>query len=336
MIILVITRKSLVITRINYLITINRFSLKISRGKDMNKEKLVHIALLFFIASACNKQPTEVEIKYPYEPAQWYQTPTWSPDGEWIAFTFYKTIPESIHFVRPDGSEMHPVVRGYNSDFSPDGTKLALNIGNQIYTYNLQTDNLKQITFNGSNYYPRWSPNGKRIVFDSNFQDPKGANVIWLMNPDGSNRVDISQHGIGEWRQPDWLPDFRILHIRYASRSSPDLFIMDSTGNEEIRLTTQDWNQDPKVSPDNSKIIWQRWNLQSKIDIWMMNIDGSNKIKLVDGGREPSWSPDGSKIVFWKYGIFTPGEPWDDDDPEVRGSLWVLDLSTMEQRQVLP
>jgi len=54
-----------------------------------------------------------------------------------------------------------------------------------------------------------------------------------------SIKKDISQHRVGEWRMPDWLPDGRIVHIRYIKGIGgfPEIFIMDSMGLNPKRVT---------------------------------------------------------------------------------------------------
>ena len=61
----------------------------------------------------------------------------------------------------------------------------------------------------------------------------------------------------------------------------------------------------PAWSPDGSKIAFVKTSYYKQNSnwgvIWVMNADGSNKVKLTDDTEKfnsPSWSPDGSKIVF--------------------------------------
>ena len=69
--------------------------------------------------------------------------------------------------------------------------------------------------------------------------------------------------------------------------------------------------------------------------IWLMNADGSSKLRLTEG-FEPDWGPDGGEIIYRRKGDFTPGEAYDDDDPKVHGSLWIMNVDTKEERQFLP
>jgi len=59
-------------------------------------------------------------------------------------------------------------------------------------------------------------------------------------------------------------------------------------------------NGDPAWSPDGSKIAFDS-KRGDNLDIWVMNADGSNQIRLTETeawDESPAWSPDGSKIAF--------------------------------------
>jgi dipeptidyl aminopeptidase/acylaminoacyl peptidase len=56
----------------------------------------------------------------------------------------------------------------------------------------------------------------------------------------------------------------------------------------------------PAWSPDSSKIVYA-FEAEKKSDIWIIKIDGSNKVNLTGSANNyytPAWSPDGSKIAF--------------------------------------
>ncbi|MDW3647781.1 MAG: S9 family peptidase [Bacteroidia bacterium] len=67
-----------------------------------------------------------------------------------------------------------------------------------------------------------------------------------------------------------------------------------------------EWVTQPKISPDGSKIVYERRSMDIMTDrrisrLWLMDSDGSNHVKLSSQDvREsnPSWSPDGSRIAF--------------------------------------
>jgi len=82
-----------------------------------------------------------------------------------------------------------------------------------------------------------------------------------------------------------------------------DLFIMNADGSELSNLTrTPDVHElYPKVSPDGKKIAFLsdvgegRTKVRS---LWVMDIDGKNRRKIVDYARQPFWSPDGKTLCY--------------------------------------
>ena len=92
-----------------------------------------------------------------------------------------------------------------------------------------------------------------------------------------------------------------------------DIYLMDLRTQSSLRLTSQGYNEHAGFSVDGKKIIWMS-NVGNKnygTDLWMMNNDGTNKIRLTcfnhNGCKEyagtrivvSDWalSPDGTKIV---------------------------------------
>jgi TolB protein len=99
-------------------------------------------------------------------------SPTYSPDGEWIAFASSRDAGSVFQFeiykIRTNGSEL---------------TRL---------TYTDTT----------SEYTPSWSPNNKRIVFESK---RTGNYEIWSMNADGSEVSQLTNNPADD-QSPAWSP----------------------------------------------------------------------------------------------------------------------------------
>jgi Tol biopolymer transport system component len=59
---------------------------------------------------------------------------------------------------------------------------------------NADGSNQTQIThLGGANFGPSWTPDGKRIVFASNYKNPRSGNFdVFLVDPDGRNLEQIT------------------------------------------------------------------------------------------------------------------------------------------------
>jgi Tol biopolymer transport system component len=103
------------------------------------------------------------------------------------------------------------------------------------------------------------------------------------------------------------------------------IFLADSTGVKlkNLSLGAHD-SFDPAVSADGKKIAFS-----SEGDIWVMNADGSNRIRVTRTvnassgiiSTNPAWSPDGKRIAFvistglWEHQIFVMNADGSDVKP---------------------
>jgi TolB protein len=101
-------------------------------------------------------------------------------------------------------------VRGRN-DWSSDGVTLSTYIGSdwnrEIYVFDTDGQNLRQLTDGGNNLAPSFSPDGAWITFMS-YRDhplwPLGCE-IYIMRVDGTDARRLTDNDICDW-QPRWGP----------------------------------------------------------------------------------------------------------------------------------
>jgi Tol biopolymer transport system component len=84
-----------------------------------------------------------------------------------------------------------------------------------------------------------------------------------------------------------------------------ELCVMNADGTGRKKLTnTKDFHElYPQVSPDGTKICFLGDTYKDGVanrSVYLMNADGSDRIKIADSSRQPCWSPDSSKIAFVK------------------------------------
>jgi dipeptidyl aminopeptidase/acylaminoacyl peptidase/uncharacterized protein YraI len=130
-------------------------------------------------------------------------SPTWSPDGQVIAYD----SDYGLHLTATDGSiggqsydrSLHALstdVRDTSPAWSPDGTQIAFMFNQhdhwEIYVMNADGANRVRLTKEEPftprpphNVSPAWSPDGRHIAF---FTDRRGKWELYVMNADGSNQ----------------------------------------------------------------------------------------------------------------------------------------------------
>jgi len=194
--------------------------------------------------------------------------------------------------------------------WSPDAAKIAF-VGSmgEVMVLTIADLGLVNLTNHPAfDHSPAWSPDGARIVFQSNRD---GAEELYVMNADGSNVVRLTT-GVGVYSDdahPSWSPDGTRIAFTCAGSGKPEICVINSDGTGFAHLTSDPSSRDydPDWSPDGARIafISSRYNPNNgywEPSIVVMNADGSGVTRLwtVYGGHDLDWSPDGSRIVFWR------------------------------------
>ena len=102
-------------------------------------------------------------------------------------------------------------------------------------------------------------------------------------------------------KQLQSLP-FKIAYETYTN-DNWEIFVMNADGSNPVNLTQtpKEHEHYPQVSPDGTKICFSvdegegRETIRS---LWVMDVDGKNRKRLVDHAREPFWHPDSKVIGF--------------------------------------
>jgi len=138
---------------------------------------------------------------------------------------------------------------------------------------------------------PAWSPDGTKLVYSSDSD-------IWVMNADGSGKVNITNNNSSVIEQnPSWSLGGKIAYERDGQ-----IWTMgsDGAGQSPFTAISQSFPAAPAWSPDGTKLAFTTVE-----DIWVINADGSNEHRVTANSvpdTDPAWSPRGDKIIFGKAG----------------------------------
>jgi TolB protein len=136
--------------------------------------------------------------------------PRWSPDGQRVVYTSYRTSFPDIYAIDLAARRVSLLAsfKGTNSGgrYSPDGSKLAMVLsgeGNpEVYVGNPQGRQLKRLTNNQAvEASPTFSPDGSRVLFVS---DSAGGPQLFTVPVSGGTATRVPTKISGYCAEPDW------------------------------------------------------------------------------------------------------------------------------------
>jgi len=237
----------------------------------------------------------------------WYATEfAWSSSGERLAINYVVSneVGEAGTFVTlPDGSvEFAFGAYLWAPHWNPADDRITYRnyIGSgesDVYTIGPDGSGSVQLTSgNGDELEPRWSPDGRRILY----RDPVVGSTdaeLWIMNADGSNPKKVQLPTAVN--RPRWSPDGKFI----AFNSEKGIWLVDAFGN--FRPVTDNCSQDGSCSgsrrfrdvswsPDGTRLAF--WDVENG-EVFVIDRNGANRRMISEGGS-PDWSPSGDYIAF--------------------------------------
>ena len=219
-----------------------------------------------------NDSAVKLEINLPGS----IQNPAFSPNGKSIVFTHFRN--------------------GYNKPPS------------DLYTYNLETKELKGLVVDGNSNVNLpgecWNNATKLIVFSS---ERETNDQIYYITESGKtgDEIQVTNRTDSVAFEPTFSPDgqwivFESHKLDEEENGVITKYKLDGS-SAYINLTPQgDDCKQPNWSPAGDKILYQKEE-NGQWDIWIMNTDGSNKVKITNfpGSKtDAAFTHDGEYIVF--------------------------------------
>jgi Tol biopolymer transport system component/imidazolonepropionase-like amidohydrolase len=274
--------------------------------------------------------------------------PTWSPDGERIAFQAYWDGNYHIWSVRPDGSGLEQLTQGpydyREPHWSPDGNSIVLSSDRSgtydIWELALSDGTLSRLSEGDDNEYgPAYSPDGRRVAFVSDGDDAG----VWLSpGPGRDERLVVLERG-AQGFGPSWSPNGELIALNVLTRGTSKLIVAETArgsdlgevisesdedvfpfraswiGNDRLlytadgRIRTRPSGGGPSIDlPFQATVTLDRHAYEKQT----RNFDPEGSIP-VRGIVSPAVSPDGESVAF-----------------SALGDLWILNVGNPTPEQI--
>ena len=264
-------------------------------------------------------------------------SPAISPDGKWLAFASNRLQNAELYLMDIQTRSLRQLTHTdeldeYMPAFSPDGKSLAFvtertrggmmlppvqasgsdPTSAAIYLMDIDGRNQRSvIDIEGAQRAPVFSPDGKRIAFESkaptNGNERASGDVdnndtleIYIIHTDGTNKTQLTHNNVDDGH-PTWAPDGKRIAFTSMVDDIYQISIVNATGGPAKQLTfSRASHYQPTFSPDGNRILYISSDY-NHYTLWMMDANGANKIQLtnhVGAHFEPSLSQDGKMLVF--------------------------------------
>jgi Tol biopolymer transport system component len=218
--------------------------------------------------------------------------PDWSPDGRWVIYSSY----------RDDAME--------------------------LWVLDLTSGAAKPLLANGAvNVEPRFSPDGRRIVFVSTLHhrrfhiftaDFSDGAITGVERLTGEHQSELPRYYYSSFDHeinPTWSRDGREIiyvsnrnHIygtggfwRTPSRPAAGADLAAAQAAHEFHYEETNWKARPELSPDGSRLVYSSYLGRSWHNLWVMPAGGGDAFPVGYGDWDetnPRWSPDGTRVAF--------------------------------------
>ena len=225
----------------------------------------------------------------------------------------------TVRIDRTEGSWM-------SLDVSPDGATIVFDFLGDLFTLPIDGGDATQLTQGlAFDAQPRWSPDGRRIVFTS---DRSGSDNIWTIAADGSDARQVTKLEAKRTESPEWTPDGEYIIASIANfhgHSTPQLHIFHHSGGNGALLVDDERRKGIGAAfGANPNVLWYGsrlgdWDYNADLPIYQVwTFDRRTGLKAERSSRygsamRPTLSPDGRWLVY--------GSRYEDETGLVRRDL---------------
>jgi Tol biopolymer transport system component len=202
---------------------------------------------------------------------------------------------------------------------SPDGQKLAVfkdraaSRSSDIWVIDINTGNATPLTTQGTDAWPIWAPDGKRVLFE------RDGKQLMSIAADGSGAIETVMTGPGVLF-PASANEKLLIYLlnpgdrRYQIWSRP----MSGPGEPQRFTESKFAMSDAELSPDGHWMVYSS-NDSGAQEIWVQAFPAGERHRIsTNGGSNPAWARNGRELFYLASGStatarammavdFTPG-----------------------------
>jgi WD40 repeat protein len=194
-------------------------------------------------------------------------------------------------------------VKPYSSPaISPDGKRIALTLEGSSYdvwVYDLERGTLTKVTFGADDYSPKWSPDGRMLMYRSS---KSGSMQLYVKHGIVQGDETVVTEGPEFKEAYGWTPDGReIIFGRENKDKGWDLYAASVEGDHKPRpLVVSQYKKGwASLSPDGKWIAYTSDESgQREIFVQAMNDPGTRAQISSEGGTAPRWARSGNELTY--------------------------------------